>query len=126
MPARHPKPKQSRSHGVTSRQHCSPNLSPRCLATLTYCSCTFFEQCLHRMVCAHCDFYTPEGSSQAQLLEARDNLQHMLVFIPLTGDECGRRGRQTAVDMLGGRRPDHGSRKSAQSHARQGLRACMP
>jgi hypothetical protein len=58
------------------------------MATLTYCSYTFFEQCPHRTVCAHCDFYTPKGSSQAQLLEARDNLQHMLVFIPLTGDEC--------------------------------------
>jgi hypothetical protein len=40
------------------------------------------------MVSAHCDFYTPKGSSQAQLPEARDNLRHMLVFISLTGDEC--------------------------------------
>ena len=52
-----------------------------------YCSYTFFEQCPHRMACARCDFYTPKGSSQAQLLEARDNLQRMLASIPLTDDE---------------------------------------
>ena len=52
-----------------------------------YCSYTFFEQCPHRMACARCDFYTPKGSSQAQLLEARANLQRMLACIPLTEDE---------------------------------------
>ncbi|MDR7304541.1 tyrosine-type recombinase/integrase [Haloactinomyces albus] len=43
-----------------------------------YCTDTFFEQCPHRMACAHCDFYIPKGSSKAQLLEAKENLQHML------------------------------------------------
>jgi integrase len=52
-----------------------------------YCSYTFFEQCPHRMACARCDFYTPKDSSQAQLLEAKANLQHMLASIPLTDDE---------------------------------------
>jgi len=52
-----------------------------------YCSYTFFEQCPHRMACARCDFYTPKDSAKAQLLEARDNLQHMLATIPLTDDE---------------------------------------
>jgi len=52
-----------------------------------YCSYTFFEQCPHRMACARCDFYTPKQSSQAQLLEAKDNLQRMLASIPLTDDE---------------------------------------
>jgi integrase len=52
-----------------------------------YCSYTFFEQCPHRMACARCDFYTPKGSSQAQLLEAKGNLQRMLASIPLTDDE---------------------------------------
>jgi integrase len=47
-----------------------------------YCSYTFFEQCPHRMACARCDFYTPKASSNGQLLEAKDNLQRMLVGIP--------------------------------------------
>ena len=50
-------------------------------------SYTFFGQCPHRMACARCDFYTPKNSAKAQLLEAKDNLQHMLVSIPLTDDE---------------------------------------
>lgn len=52
-----------------------------------YCTYTFFEQCPHRMACARCDFYTPKNSTQAQLLEAKDNLQRMLASIPLTDDE---------------------------------------
>jgi integrase len=57
-----------------------------------WCSYSFFEQCQHRMACAHCDFYTPKGSTRAQLLEANVNLQRMLAEIPLTDDE------QAAVD----------------------------
>ena len=52
-----------------------------------WCSYSFFEQCQHRMACARCDFYTPKGSTKAQLLEAKDNLQRMLASIPLTDDE---------------------------------------
>jgi integrase len=52
-----------------------------------YCTYTFFEQCPHRMACARCDFYVPKGSSKAQLMEARGNLQRMLAQIPLTDDE---------------------------------------
>jgi hypothetical protein len=52
-----------------------------------YCGYSFFEQCPHRMACARCDFYTPKGSTTAQLLEAKDNLQRMLASIPLTDDE---------------------------------------
>ena len=52
-----------------------------------WCSYTFFEQCQHRMACARCDFYTPKGSTQAQLLEAKNNLQRVLAEIPLTDDE---------------------------------------
>ena len=51
------------------------------------CSYTFFEQCQHRMACAKCDFYIPKNSSRAQLLEAKANLQRMLVAIPLTDDQ---------------------------------------
>ena len=57
-----------------------------------YCTYAFFEQCPHRMACAKCDFYTPKGSSKAQILEAKDNLQKMRAMIPLTDDE------QAAVD----------------------------
>ena len=46
-----------------------------------YCSYSFFEQCPHRMACARCDFYIPKPSSEAQLLEAKDGLQRMLVQI---------------------------------------------
>lgn len=52
-----------------------------------YCSYSFFEQCPHRMACARCDFYTPKPSSRAQLLEGSENLQRMLVAVPLTDDE---------------------------------------
>ncbi len=52
-----------------------------------YCSYSFFEQCPHRMACARCDFYVPKASSRAQLLEGVENLQRMLVTVPLTDDE---------------------------------------
>jgi hypothetical protein len=66
-----------------------------------YCSYTFFEQCPHRMACAKCDFYTPKDSTKAQLLEARDNLQHMLTSIPLTDEErTAVDDGQTALDSL--------------------------
>jgi hypothetical protein len=52
-----------------------------------FCTYTFFEQCPHRMACARCDFYLPKESSKAQLLEARSNLQRMLVGIPLSDEE---------------------------------------
>lgn len=39
------------------------------------------------MACARCDFCTPKGSSKAQLLEAKENLQYMLGAIPPTEDE---------------------------------------
>jgi integrase len=52
-----------------------------------YCTYDFFDQCPHRMACAKCSFYRPKGSSQAQLLESKANLQRMLQEIPLTEDE---------------------------------------
>ena len=53
------------------------------------------------MACARCDFYLPKPSSEAQLLEAKDGLQRMLVQIPLTDDErAAVEGDQTAVDRL--------------------------
>jgi hypothetical protein len=36
------------------------------------------------MACARCDFYVPKASTRGQLLEAKSNLQRMLVEIPLT------------------------------------------
>lgn len=66
-----------------------------------YCTYTFFEQCPHRMDCAHCDFNTPKSSTNAQLLEAKDNLQRMLANIPLTDDErAAVEDGQTALDQL--------------------------
>jgi integrase len=66
-----------------------------------YCSYSFFEQCPHRMACARCDFYIPKPSSEAQLLEAKDGLQRMLVEIPLTDEErAAVEGDQSAVDHL--------------------------
>lgn len=52
-----------------------------------YCTYSFFEQCPHRMACARCDFYVPKGSTRAQLVEAKGNLQRMLATIPLTEEE---------------------------------------
>jgi integrase len=66
-----------------------------------YCSYSFFEQCPHRMACARCDFYLPKPSSEAQLLEAKDGLQRMLVQIPLTDEErAAAENDQDAVDRL--------------------------
>ena len=66
-----------------------------------YCTYTFFEQCPHRMACARCDFYLPKQSSQAQLLQAKDGLQRMLVEVPLTDDEhAAVDADQTAIDRL--------------------------
>jgi Phage integrase family len=66
-----------------------------------YCSYSFFEQCPHRMACARCDFYLPKPSSEAQLLEAKDGLQRMLVQIPLTDTErAAVEGDEQAVTRL--------------------------
>ncbi|MET8630974.1 hypothetical protein ABZW30_46090 [Kitasatospora sp. NPDC004669] len=66
------------------------------------CSYSFFEQCQHRMACAHCDFYTPKESTKAQLVEAKANLQRMLVSIPLTEEEraAGDDGQSTLDRLL--------------------------
>ena len=77
-----------------------------------YCSYSFFEQCPHRMACARCDFYIPKPSSEAQLLEAKDGLQRMLVEIPLTDEERAaverRPGRGRPADRPARRHPDAG------------------
>lgn len=51
------------------------------------CIYDFVDRCPHRMACAKCTFYVPKGSSTAQILEAKANLQRMLQEIPLTDDE---------------------------------------
>ena len=51
------------------------------------CTYDFFSQCKHRMACAGCGFYVPKGSSKAQIIEAKSNLERMLQEIPLTEDE---------------------------------------
>jgi hypothetical protein len=72
-----------------------------------WCTYSFFEQCPHRMACARCDFYTPKGSTKAQLLEAKDNLQRMLTSIPLTDDErAAVDDGHAALDALLGRLTD--------------------
>jgi hypothetical protein len=52
-----------------------------------YCMYDFFAKCPHRMACAKCQFYLPKDSIKAQLIEAKSNLQHMLVSLPLTEEE---------------------------------------
>jgi hypothetical protein len=72
-----------------------------------WCTYSFFEQCPHRMACARCDFYTPKGSTKAQLLEAKDNLQRMIASIPLTDDErAAVDDGHAALDALLGRLTD--------------------
>jgi len=66
-----------------------------------FCTYTFFEQCPHRMACARCDFYIPKQASKSQLLQAKSNLQRMLVSIPLTDDEqAAIEDGQAALDDL--------------------------
>jgi hypothetical protein len=50
------------------------------------------------MACAKCDFYLPKDSSQAQMLEAKGNLQQMLQKIPLTEDE--RKAVEEGVEFM--------------------------
>ena len=72
-----------------------------------YCTYTFFEQCPHRMACVKCDFYVPKDSAKAHLIEAKGNLQKMLVSIPLTDDErAAVDDGQAALDRLLGRLAD--------------------
>ena len=53
------------------------------------------------MACARCDFYIPKESGRSQLLQAKSNLQQMLVSIPLTDDEqAAVEDGQAAVDQL--------------------------
>lgn len=52
-----------------------------------YCTYDFFDQCPHRMACAKCSFYISKESSQAQLIEAKTNLQRLLQEIPLNDAE---------------------------------------
>lgn len=60
------------------------------------------------MACARCDFYIPKPSSDAQLLEATDGLQRMLVEIPLTEDErAAVEGDEHAVGRPTGRELTH-------------------
>lgn len=49
-----------------------------------YCNNDFFVHCAHRMACARCTFYVPKDSTQAQLLEAKRHLRHMMQTIELT------------------------------------------
>ncbi|MGI8715277.1 MAG: tyrosine-type recombinase/integrase [Solirubrobacteraceae bacterium] len=66
-----------------------------------YCSYGFFEQCPHRMACARCDFYITKPSTQSQLLESKDEMQRMLVQVPLTDNErAAVEGDHDAVDRL--------------------------
>ena len=51
--------------------------------------------------CARCDFYIPKDSTKFQLLEAKENLQRMLVTVPLTDDERAMvEDGQAALDSL--------------------------
>ena len=52
-----------------------------------WCSYEFFEQCLHRMACARCDFYVPKTSDRGLWLQTRDSLLKMLQEIPLSDEE---------------------------------------
>ena len=47
----------------------------------------FFDQCPQRMACAKCGFYIAKGSTRAQLLEGKANLQRMRQEIPLSDVE---------------------------------------
>ena len=66
-----------------------------------YCNNDFFVHCAHRMACARCTFYLPKGSTQAQLLEAKRHLRHMMQSIELTDAEVAAvSGDLNAVENL--------------------------
>ena len=66
-----------------------------------YCTHDFFAQCAHRMACARCSFYLPKTSSQAQILEAKTHLRHMMQEIELTSEELSAvEGDLQALDRL--------------------------
>lgn len=52
-----------------------------------YCSYDFFDQCLHRMACARCDFYRPKSAMQMLLDEAKQHLLSMKRELSLTDEE---------------------------------------
>jgi hypothetical protein len=52
-----------------------------------YCSYDFFDRCPHRMACAKCPYYRPKGTSEAQILEGKQNLLRMRQEIPLRDEE---------------------------------------
>jgi hypothetical protein len=52
-----------------------------------YCSYDFFDRCPHRMACAKCPYYRPKGTSEAQILEGKQNLLRMRHEIPLRDEE---------------------------------------
>lgn len=57
-----------------------------------YCTYDFFQNCRHLLACARCSHYRPKASSEAQMLEAKENLLRLKTSVPLT-DEM-----QQAVD----------------------------
>ena len=66
-----------------------------------YCTHDFFTQCAHRMACARCSFYLPKASTQAQLLEAKTHLRHMMQEMELTdGEVAAVEGDLTALETL--------------------------
>ncbi len=66
-----------------------------------YCNNDFFVHCAHRMACARCTFYLPKDSTQAQLLEAKRHLRHMMQSIELTDAEVAAvSGDLEALDNL--------------------------
>ena len=74
-----------------------------------YCTYTFFEQCPHRMACARCDFYTPEGlAARRSCWRPRPTSSACSPLIPLTDGEQASR-----VPPFPG--PDHGGRPSRGS-----------
>jgi len=52
-----------------------------------FCTYDFFDECKFRMVCAKCSFYLPKASTEAQLLEGKNNLLRLRQEIPLTEGE---------------------------------------
>lgn len=51
-----------------------------------YCTYDFFQTCPHLLACARCSHYIPKVSSEAQLLEAKENLLRLRENIPLTDE----------------------------------------
>jgi hypothetical protein len=72
-----------------------------------FCTNPFYAACPHRMACARCEFHLPAESQVATALLAKNDLQRMLLEMPLDDDQrAAVEGGVDAMDALIANRRD--------------------